>query len=146
MYKRQPVGWAVSAGLTPYPEAVAAMETAVVESYGAISHRYYSPVSYTHLGVQSLESLVVHAQFSHRISDFPAALALCEEITQRYPRYPNHRYILADVCAHLGNLGPARKALDALAEDRDPAEALLQRVEVLHVLGLDDEVIGQRCV
>ncbi len=96
-----------------------------------------------HWGVQSLESLVVHAQFSHRISDFPAALALCEEITQRYPRYPNHRYILADVCAHLGNLGPARKALDALAEDRDPAEALLQRVEVLHVLGLDDEVIGQ---
>ena len=96
-----------------------------------------------HWGVQSLESLVVHAQFSHRISDFPAALALCEEITQRYPRYPNHRYILADVCAHLGKLGPARKALDALAAGRDPAEALLQRVEVLHVLGLDDEVIGQ---
>jgi len=96
-----------------------------------------------HWGLQSLESLVVHAQFSHRMNDFAAALALCEEITQRYPRYPNHRYILADVCAHLGHLGPAREALDALAEDRDPTEALLQRVEVLHVLGLDDEVIGE---
>jgi hypothetical protein len=96
-----------------------------------------------HWGLQSLESLVVHAQFSHRMSDFPAALAQCEEITRRFPHYPNHRYILADVCAHLGVEAPARAALTGLAEDRDPLEALLQRVEVMHILGLDDEVIAQ---
>jgi hypothetical protein len=93
-------------------------------------------------GPQSLESLVVHAQFSHRISDFADALALCEEITERYPRYPNHRYILADVCAHLGEESPARAALKAFAAGDDPLIARQQSVEVLHALGLDDEVIA----
>jgi len=94
-------------------------------------------------GPQSLESLVVHAHFSHRMSDFPATLALCEEITGRFPQYPNHRYILADVCAHLGLETPARAALRGLAQGRDPLEALLQNVEVMHILGRDDEVIAQ---
>jgi hypothetical protein len=93
-------------------------------------------------GLHSLESLVVHSQFSHRLSDFPAALALCEEITQRFPHYPNHRYVLADVCAHLGEEAPARAALAAFAAGDDPLIALQQSVEVLHLLGLDDEVIA----
>ncbi len=95
-----------------------------------------------HWGLQSLESLVVHGQFSHRQSDFVAALALCEEITHRYPRYPNHRYMLADVCAHLGREAPARDALRAFAAGDNPLIALQQSVEVLHPLGLDDEVIA----
>jgi len=95
-----------------------------------------------HWGLQSLESLVVHAHFSHRMSDFGAALAACEEITARFPQYPNHRYILADACAHLGVPGPARAALDVLAQGDDPLVALQQSVEVLHILGQDDEVIA----
>jgi hypothetical protein len=96
-----------------------------------------------HWGVQSLESLFVHAHFSHRMSDFAGALAACEEITARFPHYPNHRYILADLCAHLGSLAPARTALEVFAQGDDPLTALQQSVEVLHILGLDDEVIAR---
>ncbi len=95
-------------------------------------------------GPESLEFLQMRAHLLHRQSEFPEALAVCEAITHHFPAYANHRYIFADVCAHLGRPEPVLKALATFTPGQPRPASRLQSLEVFQALGLDDQALALR--
>jgi hypothetical protein len=80
----------------------------------------------------------------YRASEFTQALDLCLKIGNDFPGYINHRYLLTDVCAHLGlaELGRAELARMAGRANLHPGIEAQIFAEGWAPLGLDKEILA----
>jgi hypothetical protein len=88
------------------------------------------------------EYLDCRLELARRAGDMAQALELGLRLSRDCPEWGIHRYALADVASHLGNVAEALPAIEAIASRLDIPVANQVRAEAWFVMGLDAEVIG----